>query len=508
MITLFFITTLIFLAICNSQAHACMTILVGKKASKTGEVLVAHNEDAPGDFLMQTHIVKKSTRPENSRRKFEPDLAEITLPDESAKLFWSEARTIKQKYSASAFCDLFVNSNGVAICSNNCAESIEKNPDLTDSQDPENIGGIGYGFRRLIAEQALTASHAVKIATQLVDRYGYASSGRSYAFADKDAIWVMQIVNGKHYAIQKVPDDEVCVIPNHYTIHEPFKNAPGCGELIDYAKRQNWFSGFEAGFDFAATYQDPNSKFLDKNIYRHVRTLELILDQKLDNMLNQKIPFSVKPAKKIDIAMLKKLLRNHFEHTAQDSYGDNTPHFSKPLTVCNSETLESTIIEFRDNPAGTILRRALGEPCLGIYMPWYLGIEKLPLGYESINPQESLDTHFKTSESEFEYSEQNIWFKIREIQKAANESFPEKAKIIRSIIKSVEERLERELSMMDMQILPRLETDPENMTAMMEGAVKTWAVSVETGLKHIISEAKIDLPEIPQEILFDDDTNA
>ncbi len=225
-------------------------------------------------------------------------------------------------------------------------------------------------------------------------------------------------------------------------------------------------------------------------------------------MLNQKIPFSVKPAKKIDIAMLKKLLRNHFEHTAQDSYGDNTPHFSKPLTVCNSETLESTIIEFRDNPAGTILRRALGEPCLGIYMPWYLGIEKLPLGYESINPQESLDTHFKTSESEFEYSEQNIWFKIREIQKAANESFPEKAKIIRSIIKSVEERLERELSMMDMQILPRLETDPENMTAMMEGAVKTWAVSVETGLKHIISEAKIDLPEIPQEILFDDDTNA
>ena len=76
------------------------------------------------------------------------------------------------------------------------------------------------------------------------------------------------------------------------------------------------------------------------------------------------------------------------------------------------------------------------------------------------------------------------------------------------IIKSVEDRLERELSMMNMQIMPRLETDPENMTAMMEGAVKTWAVSVETGLRHIISEAKIQLPEIKQKFTFDDTLNA
>ena len=483
-------------------AQACMTILVGKNASATGEVLVGHNEDAPGKFLMQTHLVKKSIRNPNTKLKLEPDLAELDLPQEPAKLFWSEARTINQKPSASAFCDLFVNSNGVSICSNNCAESREDNPELTD-------GGIGYGFRRIIAEQAVNASHAVKVASQLIEKYGYASSGRSYAFADKDEIWVMQIVHGKHYAVQKLSDDEVAVIPNHYTIHEPFKNAPGCSELIDYAKKRNWFDGFESNFDFAEVYQDKNSKFLEKNIYRHVRTLEILLDKNLDDLLTKKIPFSVKPVKKIDIATLKKLLRNHFENKTQ--YNGNSPHFTKPLTVCNGETLESTIIEFRDNPAGIILRRALGEPCLGIYMPWYLGIENLPVGYESMNPDEALKTHFATSESEFDYSEQsekNIWFKINEIQKSVEADYSEKAPKVRAIIKSVEDRLERELSMMNMQIMPRLETDPENMTAMMEGAVKTWAVSVETGLRHIISEAKIQLPEIKQKFTFDDTLNA
>ena len=53
MLILFTIFVIIFTAL---PAQACMTILVGKKASSTGEVLVAHNEDAPGNFLMQTQI--------------------------------------------------------------------------------------------------------------------------------------------------------------------------------------------------------------------------------------------------------------------------------------------------------------------------------------------------------------------------------------------------------------------------------------------------------------------
>ncbi|MBQ3447358.1 MAG: C69 family dipeptidase, partial [Synergistaceae bacterium] len=191
-----------------------MTILAGRRASATGEVLVGHNEDAPGRFIMQTHLVGKKRRKSGTTITFEPDLAKPELSETRTSLFWSEAWAYSDEPSVSAFCDLYVNGHGVVICSNNCADSREDAPSLTD-------GGIGYGLRRLVAERAHTAREALNIACSLVEKYGYASSGRSYSFADKDEIFVMQIVHGRHYAVARVPDDEVAVIPNHYTIHEP-----------------------------------------------------------------------------------------------------------------------------------------------------------------------------------------------------------------------------------------------------------------------------------------------
>ncbi|MBR0074698.1 MAG: C69 family dipeptidase, partial [Synergistaceae bacterium] len=153
-------------------SFACMTILVGKKASESGEILVGHNEDAPGRFVMQTHLVKKERRKPGTKIKFEPDLSEVELFNTRNNLFWSEAKTFNEDFSASAFCDFFVNGYGVVICSNNCEYSKEDSPELFN-------GGIGYGFRRLIAEKSHCAKEAVDIACNLIEKYGYSSSGRS-----------------------------------------------------------------------------------------------------------------------------------------------------------------------------------------------------------------------------------------------------------------------------------------------------------------------------------------
>ena len=102
-------------------------------------------------------------------------------------------------------------------------------------------GGIGYGLRRLVAEGARSAHHALELATGLLDRFGYASSGRSYHFADSREIWVLQVVHGRHYAVKRVPDDEVYLNPNHYTIHDPDPEAPGYRELVEYARFRGWY---------------------------------------------------------------------------------------------------------------------------------------------------------------------------------------------------------------------------------------------------------------------------
>ena len=437
----------------------CMTILVGKKASTTNEVLVGHNEDAPGDFMMQTHLVNKKRRPPKTKIKFEPDLSEIELFTTRTSLFWSEAKTFSEDYSASAFCDFYVNGHGVVICSNNCAESKEDSPELLN-------GGIGYGLRRLVAEKAHTAKEALNIACDLVEKYGYSSSGRSYAFSDKDEIFVLQIVHGKHYAISRVPDDEVAVIPNHYTIKEPDKKARGYKELINYAVKRGWYKEGET-FDFTKVYQAENSFGHEKNTYRHVKAFEILLDMDLSGLLKtewQSLPFSIKPAKKVDVNTLKKILREH-----------HNGHFEKPISICNCDTLESTIAQIRYNPDRIILRRALGRPCCNPYLIWYSGITEIPEGYENCESEKALSEHFQAEAPEDKNFKTEAWLRALEVEEA-NENLEHE--IIEEKIKSLEEKFERELAPIDSQIELRLRNEPNIARAMMNGILMSFAEEV------------------------------
>ena len=395
----------------------CMTILIGKKASASGEVLIAHNEDAPGRYIMQTHLVKAQHRDAGKFLTLEPDLANLELPEDSAGLFWSEAKTFNPERPGPSFCDLYVNSYGVAICTNNCEYSREDKPELKN-------GGIGYGLRRLVAERAHSAKEALKIACELVNEYGYASSGRSYAFADKDEIFVMQIVHGKHYAIKRVPDDEAAIIPNHYTIHEP-ENSEA---LIDYAIKRGWYKLGDGKFDFAKVYQAENSYMIEKNVYRHIRALEILTGEKFTE--NSSLPFSVKPSRKVDVNILKEILRSHYE---------NVSHFMRPLTICNIDTLESTIIQIKDDPEKIILRRALGRPCCSPYLTW--GINYLPEGFEEKDAEKSLAEHFKTKPEDLNWKD-NAWFRAMEIQAACDVLQPS---FIHERIKNFETKIGDEL---------------------------------------------------------------
>lgn len=451
----------------------CMTILVGSKASSTGEVLVGHNEDAPGRFTMQTHLVHKRHRSSGKTRTFEPYLSAIELFTTRANLFWSEAKNFSDDPSTSAFCDFYANGHGVIICSNNCAYSREDIPELQG-------GGIGYGLRRLVAERAYSAQEAVDIASELVDRYGYASSGRSYAFADKTEIYVMQIVHGKHYAIARVPDDEVAVIPNHYTIHEPDR-CHGYDELIGYAEKRGWYVPSEGAFDFAKVYQSPESWGLTKNTYRHVKAFEILLDMDLSGLLKtewQSLPFSIRPAHKVNVETLKRILRSH---------GDNSnPHFSEPLTICNTETLESTIAQIRYTPDRIILRRALGRPCYSPYAVWYLGTNEIPEGYEDVDAETSTAEHFRTKPEDMDYRN-NAWFRTMEVQACAE--------ILRydasERINAAEEKIEAEVSTLDPQIELRMSSNPVIARAMMDGALMCTVKAVDDSQQAMKEDMKV-----------------
>ncbi len=184
------------------QDDNCFTVIVGRKASADGSVIVGHNEDDRGNIIVNLRKIQARDYGAPQRvglgkgGTFETD-------GKTGEFLWIEATTQE-------FADSFINGHGVLITSDSCPSRVTKD-DVTD-------GGIGYMLRRIMAEKATSARDAVNIGGRLVEKYGYRASGRTYLIADRNEAWMMAVLKGRYWFAERIPDDEVAVIPNRYTI--------------------------------------------------------------------------------------------------------------------------------------------------------------------------------------------------------------------------------------------------------------------------------------------------
>lgn len=397
----------------------CSSIIVGKNVSETGEVLLGHNEDNGGRLVMPLYIMPRMTHEPGEYIIMEEAAAPIPQVEETWGFMWSETRTP----GGASFSDGFINEWGVAIVSDSCANSNERDPELVD-------GGIGYGIRRIAAERARSAREAVEIIAELVETYGYNASGRSYQIADKDEGWMMQLVYGKHYAAQRVGDDEVAFIPNRYTIREvdfdDTENYILSPDLITYAIDQGWYTpavdGDYSDFDFARAYQ----RNYQVNDIRQRNAYRLLLGREIEN--DEELPFAVTLDRKLGIEDVKEILRTHYEGTSDDLTNgyESSPHYTSNRVICTSSTQESSVIQFRDNPDFTVYWRTSGHPCTSPYIPFYLGIEEVPDGFGWIDPVEGMANHFNSPPIEdFDYNADRAWWSFMDLQYLADPQYGE-----------------------------------------------------------------------------------
>ena len=188
------------------NAIGCSTVIVGKDASATGNILVGHNEDNGGRILTAQHWVPAATHKAGEMIKFEEAAASIPQVEKTFGFFWSQTFDPTR----ASFSDGFVNENGVTIVTNACT-GIYK-----DDIMPTKDGGIGYGIRRLMAERATSARHTVDIAIELLGKYGYFSEGRTYTIADPNEAWQLAIHQGNTWVARRVQDNEIIYIPNNF----------------------------------------------------------------------------------------------------------------------------------------------------------------------------------------------------------------------------------------------------------------------------------------------------
>ena len=246
-----------------SRDFECFGIIAGIDATTDSQVYLAHNEDNAGEQMLNIYNV-----PATARR---------------SACLWFE-------FPGSATSDTFLNEWGVCIASDACR-----------SRETAARGKVLYEVRTAVAQHARSAREAVHIIGRMVEKYGYADSGRSYLIADRHEGWVVSVVRGRRWIAQRVPDDGIMTIPNYYVIGRidlsDTLNFLGSKDIITYARRRGWYDPARDGeFSFRKAYSDPGVLTDDFNRRRHALAQTAIFG---DALLGDSVSFSRRPARKI-----------------------------------------------------------------------------------------------------------------------------------------------------------------------------------------------------------------
>ncbi len=355
---------------CHENEFDCFTILVGKNASDNGAVYFAHNEDDYGKQLVNWFVQEERFYHEGEEVVLKNG-GRLNQVERTNRFLWLEMPGMD-------FADSYMNQHGVTIGSNSCP-SREDQPEITD-------GGIGYRLRGLMAERSVSARDAVRIAGELIERFGYTGSGRTYSIADPNEAWALSVVRGKHWVAQRIPDDAVMVLPNYYTMTSvnllDKDNFMGSADLIDYAVKRGWYDPERDGeFNFRKAYADPGSLKHPGNINRAWGAYHLL---KTGFTIDQEFPFTIIPYKKLGKKDLMDILAFHYENTPLDKsegYTKGSPYELNGSMICGKATVYGFVAELRNwmpVDVGCLWWLAPQWPDIQPFIPWYAGMTSMP----------------------------------------------------------------------------------------------------------------------------------
>ena len=366
-------------------AHSCTVFIAGKNTTTDGSILFGKTEDDSG---MQVDYLWRFARKQHSQGAFlQANLQGLTIPQrKSTYSYWLD------ECPPTHYSNMVINEWGVAFGSNGC-HSKEDPVDTLEKRGQIEKGGIGFMLRIILAQRAKTARQAVLMAAELINQYGYRASGRNLNIVGPDEAWQLQMVRGKHYVARRVQDDEIAIVSNTFSIREvdlnDRENFIASPDLIDYAIERGWYDPEKDGaFDFARAYASEEAHLSNSNNHRQwimAKVFTPDLPVSLEEAELGRMPVSVRPNRKISLKEAMEMLRNHYEGTRLDKSENHqySPHHT-PHTVCRYSTHKATLVQQRsDMPTeiGTILWRALGQPCQSVFVPWYLGTQEFPQPY-------------------------------------------------------------------------------------------------------------------------------
>ena len=372
------------LTVIATEAMACTNLIVGKKASKDGSVMCSYNCDGFG-FAGSLFY-----SPAGRHEKGEKIAIHGWGPSH-------EGRFVEQvEYTY----------NVVGLMNEKQLTMVETTFDgRLELQNPDGLLDY-FSLMRLTLQRASNTREAIKCMAELVEEYGYNSSGESITICDPNEAWIMEIIgkgpgrNGAVWVALRIPDDcisahanlsRICFFPkegecweNGFIVkqksnkikdykslnskHLQFVNQPQvecvyAWDVVDFAREKGFYSGKDKEFSFRDAYcpiDFENVRYADARVWSFFRHHRSDMDQYLPYIegyfdICDGLPLWVKPDSLLSLQDVQRDMRDHFEGTPLDMTADMTagpwgmPIRPLPMHFRTSDSIDL----YRERPIAT-----------------------------------------------------------------------------------------------------------------------------------------------------------
>ncbi len=286
-------------------------------------------------------------------------------------------------------------------------------------------------------QRSKTAREAIKTMVELVEEYGYYSSGESFSVSDPNEVWIFEMIGkgeGKKGAVwvaRRVPEGYVSAHANQARI-QTFPFADGeksitfsqrdkldnpsvecfyADDVISFAREKGLFDGNDEDFSFSDTYAPVDfggARFCEVRVWSFFRSVNSGMDKYYDyasgHNLKNRMPLWIKPDRKIAVEDVMDYMRDHLEGTPLDMTKDmgagafGNPYRWRPLTwkvdgetYCNERATSTQqtgfvfVAQARNwvpEQFGGIFWFGVDDAASTVFTPMYSSITKVPHAFE------------------------------------------------------------------------------------------------------------------------------
>ncbi|WP_047447842.1 dipeptidase [Alistipes sp. ZOR0009] len=346
----------------SNLADACTNYIVTKGASKDGSCMLSYSADSHTLYGELYFYARGIHAPGTMRKIHEWDTGK----------YLGEIPEAGQTYQVVGN----MNEHQLVIGESTWGGREE----LSDSTGLIDYGTLIYAT----LQRAKNAREAIKTMAELVEKYGYYSSGESISIVDPNEAWVFEIIGkgvnmvqdkktgakynknkGAVWVAVRIPDGFISGHANHARItkfplekgnknsissknlkkiFEPQIEFVYAADVISFAREAKYFTGADAEFSFSDIYcplDFGSARGCEARVwsfFREYTDMSAYQDYALGHNLKNRMPLYVKPDRKLTAQDVMHAMRNHYEGTVMDMTKDcgagpfGSPYRWRPMT--------------------------------------------------------------------------------------------------------------------------------------------------------------------------------